>query len=109
IEIRRDHKAWGYERREVEGTWAEICRQARKGRGDVVFSQELLAACSPPQIALLLDTLAGFEVRLVVTARDPGTQLVAAWAGSVEAGRSGAFTRVRPRGVGPPPAPPPGP
>ena len=41
IEIRRDHEAWGYQRREVEGAWAEICRQAHKGKGDVVFSQEL--------------------------------------------------------------------
>jgi hypothetical protein len=93
IEIRRDHKAWGYERREVEGSWAEICRRARKGKGDVVLSQELLAACTPPQIDLLLDALHGFDIQLVVTARDPGTQLVAAWAGSVEAGRSVSFSR----------------
>lgn len=101
IEIRRDHKAWGYERREVEGTWAEICRRAQKGKGDVVFSQELLAACTAPQIALLLDTLNGFEIHLVVTARDPGTQMVAAWAGSVEAGRSVSFTRFRQRVMDP--------
>ena len=93
IEIRRDHGAWGYQRREVEGAWAEICRRARKARGDVIFSQELLAGCTPPQIALLLDTLAGFEVHLVVTARDPASQLVASWASSVEAGRSVSFAR----------------
>jgi hypothetical protein len=101
IEVRRDHQSWGYERREVEGAWAEICRRAQKGRHDVVFSQELLAACTPPQIALLLDSLGGFEVHLVITARDPATQMVAAWAGSVEAGRSVSFSRFRQRVMDP--------
>jgi hypothetical protein len=72
IEIRRDHQAWGYQRREVEGAWAEICRRAWKGGHHVVFSQELLAACTTDQVALLLDGLAGFEVHLVVTVREPG-------------------------------------
>lgn len=101
IEIRRDHRAWGYERREVEGAWAAICRRAHRGRGDVVFSQELLAGCTPDQIDLLLDGLAGFEVHLVVTARDLGSQLLAAWAGSVEAGRSVSFARFRTRVMDP--------
>lgn len=70
IEIRRDHKAWGYGRREVEGTWAEICRRAHKGKADIVLSQELLAGCTADQIALLLDTLDGFDVRAIITARE---------------------------------------
>ncbi len=101
IEIRRDHRAWGYERREVEGAWAEICRNAHRGRHDVVLSQELLAGCTPTQVDLLLDGLSGFEVHLVVTARDLGSQLLAAWAGSVEAGRSVSFARFRKRVMDP--------
>ena len=77
IEIRRDHKAWGYQRREVEGAWAEICRRVRKGKTDVVFSQELLSACTAAQVDLLLDGLAGFEVHVVVTEREPGDVLEA--------------------------------
>ncbi|GAA4374025.1 hypothetical protein [Nocardioides caricicola] len=75
IEITRDHKAWGYQRREVEGAWAEICRRARKGKSDVVFSQELLATSTAAQVDLLLDGLAGFEVHVVVTARESGLVL----------------------------------
>ena len=75
IEIRRYHKAWGYQRREVEGTWAEICRRARKGGHTAVFSQELLAACTAEQVDLLLDGLAGFEVHVVVTEREPDDAL----------------------------------
>jgi len=93
VEIRRDHRAWGYRRREVEGTWAEICRRAHKGRDDVIVSQQRLAAANPAQIALLLDGLAGFEVHVVVTARDLGSQLLAAWGAGVEAGRSTSFSR----------------
>lgn len=69
IEIRRDHKAWGHERRYVEGAWAEICRRIRKGKGTAVVSQELFAACTDDQVALLLDTLAGIDVHVVVTVR----------------------------------------
>ncbi|WP_243059535.1 hypothetical protein [Nocardioides sp. SR21] len=75
IEMTRDHRAWGYQRREVEGAWAEICRRARKGAADVVFSQELLATCTAAQVDLLLDGLAGFEVHVVVTARERGDVL----------------------------------
>lgn len=81
IEIRRDHKTWGYQRREVEGAWAGICRRAWKGRHDQVFSQELLAGCTPPQIDLLLDGLHGFELHAFVTAREPGSQLLPDWVG----------------------------
>ena len=76
IEIRRDHQAWGYARREVEGTWAGICRRAWKGKRNVVVSQELLADCSPEQVDLLLDGLHGFQVHVVLTAPD----VPAAWA-----------------------------
>jgi hypothetical protein len=75
IEIRRDHQAWGYQRREVEGAWAGICRRAWKGKKDVVLSQELLAGCTPEQVDLLLDGLHGFAVHVVVT----GSDLPAAW------------------------------
>lgn len=86
IEIRRDHKAWGYQRREVEGAWAAICRRARNGTSHVVFSQELLSACTAAQVELLLDGLAGFEVHVVVTEREPGDALDA-WRSAVRAER----------------------
>ncbi|MGB0101712.1 MAG: hypothetical protein WBP61_15650 [Nocardioides sp.] len=76
IEIRRDHAAWGYQRREVEGAWAGICRRIQRGRDDVVVSQELLAGCTSEQVALLLDGLPGFEIHVIVTAREPGSQLL---------------------------------
>ncbi len=71
VEIRRVHRAWGYRRREVEGTWSAICRRAHKGRGPVVLSEPHLAAAEPDEIALLLDRLDGFDVHVIVTAPPP--------------------------------------
>src|SRR5262245_1559400 len=51
VELRREHKAWGLRRRDVEGTWAGICRRAlkpAKTKGDtIVVGHELLAGAAP--------------------------------------------------------------
>ena len=67
IEMRRDHKAHDLERRQVEGAWAEICRRAHKGRKTPLASVPGFGACTPPQVELLLDSLAGLRVHLVAT------------------------------------------
>ena len=68
VEIRRDHKAWGLRRRDVEGTWSEICRRAYTGKDTVVFGHDLLAGASTAEVALLVDRLPGFAVHVVVVA-----------------------------------------
>jgi hypothetical protein len=76
IEMTRTHRAWGYRRREVEGTWAGICRRILKapGQDDVVLSQPLLAGAAPEQIDLLVDQLPGLAVHVVLVA-PTGTDL----------------------------------
>lgn len=97
IEMRRLHKAWGFKRREVEGAWADLVRRARKqgatAHAAVIVSEELLAGASPDQVALLLDSLGGFDVHVVATLRDPASQLVDGWAGAVRAGGSLSLRR----------------
>ena len=95
LEIRRTHKEHGYQRTEVEGTWAEVCRRFRRTQGTVVLSHELLAAAAADQAAQLLDALAGLEVHLVLTVRDPGTQVLAQWSEQVKAGGSLSFAEFR--------------
>jgi hypothetical protein len=95
VEIRRQHAEHGYARADVEGTWAALCRRVRRGTGTVVLSQERLAAADTRQAALLLDSLAGLEVHLVLSVRDPATQLTAAWAGQVKSGDSVSFGAYR--------------
>lgn len=81
VEIRRDHRAWGYDRRDVEGTWSTICRRAYKAKGTVVFSERLLAGATSPEIDLLLDRLSGFEAHVVVTlaAGQSDAAVIARW------------------------------
>src|SRR4051794_10931009 len=71
VELRREHKAWGLRRRDVEGTWAGICRRALKHRDTVVVGHELLAGASADEIALVVDGLAGTKVHVVVGAGPP--------------------------------------
>jgi len=71
VEIRREHRAWGLRRRDIEGAWAALCRRAIKNKDTVVFSHPLLAGCTPDEIALLVDQLPGCAVHVVVTVGPP--------------------------------------
>ncbi len=71
VELRREHKAWGLRRRDVEGTWAGICRRILKHDDSAVVGHELLAGAAPDEIALLVDGLAGTQVHVVVLAGVP--------------------------------------
>jgi hypothetical protein len=71
VELRREHKAWGLRRRDVEGAWAGICRRALKHRDTVVVGHELMAGATPDEIALLVDGLAGTQVHVVALAGVP--------------------------------------
>ena len=71
VELRREHRAWGLRRKDVEGTWTAICRRALKERQTVVAGHELLAGATADEIALLVDGLAGTQVHVVVLAGVP--------------------------------------
>ncbi|MBJ7358766.1 hypothetical protein [Nocardioides sp.] len=71
VEIRREHRAWGLRRKDVEGSWAALCRRALKNKDTVVFSHPLLAGCTSDEIALLVDQLPGCAVHVVVTVGPP--------------------------------------
>jgi hypothetical protein len=71
VELRREHKAWGLRRRDVEGAWAGICRRALKHKDTAVVGHELLAGAAPDEIALLVDGLAGTQIHVVLLAGVP--------------------------------------
>jgi hypothetical protein len=66
-EILRTHKQHGLKRKQVEGSWATLCRRARKAKADCFVSMPVFFDASPEQAALALDGLADFTVVLVVT------------------------------------------
>jgi hypothetical protein len=97
LEIRREHKAWGYRRAEVEGSWAAVCRRAHRSRRQPLVVSELLAGAAPDQIDLLLDGLAPLRTHVVVSLRDPVTQVLDAWGEAVRSGRTASFARFAER------------
>ena len=75
VEVRREHRAWGLRRKDVEGTWSAIARRAVKQRQTVVVGHELLAGATRDEVALLIDGLAGTQVHVVVLAGVPDGRL----------------------------------
>jgi hypothetical protein len=79
VELRREHKAWGLRRRDVEGAWVGICRRALQPAGKngatVVVGHELFAGATQDEIALLVDGLAGTQLHVVVLAAVPDGRL----------------------------------
>lgn len=95
LEIRRTHKAEGLRRKDVEGAWTAVCRAAEKTRSDVVVGQDVCAAASPEQIALLLDALSAFKTHVVVTLPPDTTgvdDLLEPWTLAVKAQRLHVLT-----------------
>ena len=75
VEIRREHRAWGLRRKDIEGSWAALCRRAIKNKDTVVLGHPLLAGCTPDEIALLVDQLPGCAVHVVVTVGTPDPRI----------------------------------
>jgi hypothetical protein len=85
LEIRRRHSDVGLRRKDVEGSWAKVCRAASKAKADVLVSQPGLGEATPEQVALAVDGFLGMRVHVVVTpgdgpAGDGPDDLVARWA-----------------------------
>ena len=97
VDVRGSHQAWGRTRAEIDGTWAELCRKARRHPGTTVISHELLAAAGARQVASALSLLEGLDVHIVVTARDPARQATAEWQEGIKHGRSLSFAQFRDR------------
>ena len=85
VEILREHKAWGFTRKEVEGQWANVCRRAWQSKQTVAVSLPLIATASRPEIDLLLDALIGMQIHVVLTATpdDDIDDIAARWGAAV--------------------------
>jgi len=66
------------------GEWDVLTRQALWVRGIAVISDEVLAACNPPQADRGVRSLLPAEVHVVVTVRDIGSLLPAEWQETVK-------------------------
>lgn len=71
LDVLGTHAEWGFEADEVDGAWADLVRRARKGRDTIVLSEPVLAGAAADRAKVVVDSLDGFDVHAVVTARAP--------------------------------------
>ena len=87
VDVRGAWAAWGLRRRDVRGSWDELCRRARRHPGATVVSHELFAAAATRQVSAALTMLRGLDVHVVVTspgAAHPATlEALARWGRAV--------------------------
>lgn len=84
---------WGGEEGHAKGAWADFCRRARKLDGTVILSHEILAPAPPEVIERVFADLAGYELHVVLSARDLARQIPAAWQESVKQGRPWSYSK----------------
>ncbi len=72
-------RPWGGMRPQAQGEWEALVRRAKRARGTVVLSHEILAGAKPQEAARALADLAFAEVHIVCTARDVARQVAAEW------------------------------
>lgn len=80
-------ESWGRSAEAGKRAWSRISADARKHQGTTVISSETLCLASRDQIARILTDLAGVEVDVVVTVRDPARQVPAEYQEGVKHGR----------------------
>jgi len=68
------------------GEWAVLTGQALRAGGAAVISDEVLAACNPPQAERGIQSLMAAEVHVVLTVRDIASLLPAEWQETVKCG-----------------------
>ena len=69
----------GHEYPEAEGSWDRLVSEARAFRGNVLISHETLGRARPKVIEKAVGSFPGSDVRVIVTCRDLGRQIPAAW------------------------------
>lgn len=93
LELGGNHPGWGVPDRRVRGSWARLCRRARRYGGTTVLSNELFSNVDAADVPGALKHLEGLDVHLVVTARDLARQLPAEWQEGVKHGRTVGYQR----------------
>lgn len=80
-------EAWGRSAEAGRRAWGRISADVRAHRATTVISSETLCLATDEQIARILADLAGVEVDVVVTVRDPARQVPAEYQEGVKHGR----------------------
>ncbi|MFC6154491.1 hypothetical protein [Nocardioides yefusunii] len=82
---------WGRTAEQVEGRFARLLEVGRAHGGDVVISHEIFGQARPEQVARVVELADDFELHVVITVRDLGRVIPAAWQEWVKNGKRGTF------------------
>ena len=88
---------WGQDPDDVAGTFAHLLRRGRRLGGTVVISHEIFGSANRAQIEAIRQQLEGYDVHVVVTARDLGRTATAEWQEQVKNGDPHSFTEYADR------------
>lgn len=92
----------GWDKEGFPGAWTRLVQEADAWDGDVLVSHELLVGATDEQARRACESFGAAEVHVVVTARDLGRQIPAAWQENVKHKSAIGFTEfvqaVRTRG-----------
>lgn len=91
VEMAGTPARWGLDPDEIQGTFAHLLRRGRRLGGTVVLSHEIFGAATQDQVDVIAPLLAEFDLHVVVTARDLGRSVTAAWQEEVKNGRVRTF------------------
>lgn len=110
VEMTGSAGRWGLDPSDVEGTFDALLERGREHGGTVVLSHEGFGKATPEQVEEIRRRLEGFEVHVVLTVRDVGRTLTAAWQERVKNGGARSFDEFAqtlldalPEGEPPPP------
>jgi hypothetical protein len=93
LDVRGTYDGWGRTAEETVDSWLDLCRRAVDFDGDTVISHELLAAAPQDRIEEAMAQLDGFDLHVVVTARDLARQAIAEWQEGIKHGRRLSFAK----------------
>lgn len=78
-----DHP-WGGQLEAARGSWDDLVAAAHAAPGDVLLSHEVFAGASRAHVEKAREQLSGFELHVVLTARDLARQVPAEWQQTVK-------------------------
>lgn len=91
VEMTSSAGRWGLDPADVEGTFDALLARGREHGGTVVLSHEGFGKATPDQVEEIRRRLEGFEVHVVLTVRDVGRTLTAAWQERIKNGGTRSF------------------
>lgn len=91
LEMTEKGSRWGRSDAELAGRFERLLKRGREHGGNVVISHEIFGQARLEHVQAIVEATSDFELHVVITVRDLGRVISAAWQEWVKNGRSGTF------------------